>query len=83
MNDAALHAPFYASWRSKLAHRRVEEPGWTGVHRELKRNHVTSSSCETNYRSVPGRLQLLEIGIQNGLELHPPRSLSHLMRRRE
>lgn len=42
MNDAALDAPLYASSpRSKRGHRRIEEPGWAAVHRELRRKHVT------------------------------------------
>ncbi len=41
MNDEALEAVLYASRRSKRGHRRIEEPDWAGVHRELKRKHVT------------------------------------------
>src|SRR5271166_2302932 len=41
MNDAALEAALYASRRSKRGHRRIAEPDWAGVHRELKRKHVT------------------------------------------
>src|SRR6476661_1589380 len=41
MNDGALEAALYASRRSKRGHRRIEEPDWAGVHRELKRKHVT------------------------------------------
>jgi transposase len=41
MNDEALEAALYASRRSKRGHRRIEEPDWAGVHRELKRKHVT------------------------------------------
>jgi transposase len=41
MNDAALEAALYASPRSKRGHRRIEEPDVAGVHRELKRKHVT------------------------------------------
>ncbi len=41
MNDAALEAALYASRRSKRGHRRIEEPDWAAVHRELKRKHVT------------------------------------------
>jgi IstB-like ATP binding protein len=37
----ALEAALYASRRSKRGHRRVAEPDWAGVHRELKRKHVT------------------------------------------
>jgi transposase len=41
MNDAALEAALYASRRSKRGHRRAAEPDWAGMHRELKRKHVT------------------------------------------
>ena len=41
MNDEALEAALYANRRSKRGHRRIEEPNWAGVHRELKRKHVT------------------------------------------
>src|ERR1700690_2266506 len=41
MNDEALGAARYASRRSKRGHRRIEEPDWADVHRELKRKHVT------------------------------------------
>jgi DNA-binding transcriptional ArsR family regulator len=35
MNDEALEAALYASRRSKRGHRRIEEPDWPCVHREL------------------------------------------------
>ena len=41
MNDAALEAALYASRRGKRGHRRITEPDWAAVHRELKRKHVT------------------------------------------
>jgi transposase len=41
MNDDGLEAALYANRRSKRGHRRVKEPDWVGVHRELKRKHVT------------------------------------------
>jgi hypothetical protein len=41
MNDEALEAALYASRRSKRGHRRIAEPDWASVHRELKRKHVT------------------------------------------
>ena len=41
MTDGALEAALYASRRSKRGHRRIAEPDWAGVHRELKRKHVT------------------------------------------
>jgi transposase len=41
MTDGALETALYASRRSKRGHRRIEEPDWAAVHRELKRKHVT------------------------------------------
>jgi len=41
MNDEALEAALYASRRSKRGHRRIAEPDWANVHRELKRRRVT------------------------------------------
>ena len=41
MNDEALEAALYANRRSKRGHRRISEPDWACVHRELKRKHVT------------------------------------------
>ncbi len=41
MTDASLEAALYANRRSKRGHRRIEEPDWASVHRELKRKHVT------------------------------------------
>ncbi len=55
MNDAALEAALYASRRSKRGHRRIEEPDWAGVHRELKRKHVTLLILWDEYIAVdPG-----------------------------
>jgi transposase len=41
MSDAALEGALYANRRSRRGHRRVAEPDWATVHRELKRKHVT------------------------------------------
>ena len=41
MNEGALEAALYANRRSKRGHRRISEPDWACVHRELKRKHVT------------------------------------------
>jgi transposase len=41
MNDEALEGALYASRRSKRGHRRIAEPDWASVHRELKRKHAT------------------------------------------
>ena len=62
MSDGALEAALYASRRSKRGHRRIEEPDWAGVHRELKRKHVTLLILwDELYRREPGRLQLLAV----------------------
>ena len=41
MTDGPLEAALYASRRSKRGHRRIAEPDWASVHREVKRKHVT------------------------------------------
>jgi transposase len=41
MNDDALEAALYGARRSKRGHRRIEEPDWASVHRDLRRKHVT------------------------------------------
>src|SRR6201993_4542760 len=38
---AARGGALYASRRSKRGHRRIAEPDWADMHRELKRKHVT------------------------------------------
>src|ERR1700689_1259583 len=49
MNHGALEAALYASRRSKRGHRRIEGPDWAGVHRELKRKHVTLLILRAEY----------------------------------
>src|SRR3984885_4890700 len=62
MNDEALEAALYASRRSKRGHRRIEEPDWAGVRRELKGKHVTlDDPLARIHRREPGRLQLLAV----------------------
>lgn len=41
MSDAALEGALYANRRSRRGHRRIAEPDWASVHREMKRKHVT------------------------------------------
>src|ERR1700688_5283986 len=41
MTDAALEAQLFAVVGTKQGHRRLAEPDWAAVHRELKRKHVT------------------------------------------
>ena len=55
MNDETLEAALYANRRSKRGHRRVAEPDWADVHRELKRKHVTLLVLWDEYIAVnPG-----------------------------
>ena len=49
MTDAALEARLFASGGTKQGHRRQIEPDWTGIHRELKRKHVTLSILWDEY----------------------------------
>ena len=41
LSDGDLEAALYANRRSKRGHRRLPEPDWPAIHRELKRKHVT------------------------------------------
>ena len=41
MTDAALEAQLFTAVGKKQGHRRLAEPDWAAVHRELKRKHVT------------------------------------------
>src|SRR5216684_3762158 len=41
LTDAALEAQLFTAAGKKQGHRRRAEPDWAGVHRELKRKHVT------------------------------------------
>ena len=41
MTDAALEAQLFTAAGKKQGHRRLPEPDWAAVHRELKRKHVT------------------------------------------
>jgi transposase len=43
VTDAVLEAQLYANNGTKRGHRRLAEPDWSWVHRELKRKHVTLS----------------------------------------
>src|SRR5437660_997842 len=45
VTDAVLEARLFASagCGSRQGHRRIAEPDWAAVHRELKRKHVTLS----------------------------------------
>ena len=41
LTDAALEAQLFTAVGKKQGHRRLAEPDWAAVHRELKRKHVT------------------------------------------
>jgi transposase len=41
LTDAALEAQLFTAVGKKQGHRRLVEPDWAAVHRELKRKHVT------------------------------------------
>ena len=41
LTDAALEAQLFTAAGKKQGHRRLPEPDWATVHRELKRKHVT------------------------------------------
>jgi transposase len=49
MTDAMLEARLFADAGTKQGHRRHIEPGWTAIHRELKRKHVTLSILWDEY----------------------------------
>jgi transposase len=51
VTDAALEARLFASagCGSRQGHRRIAEPDWAAVHRELKREHVTLSIVWEEY----------------------------------
>jgi transposase len=49
VTDADLEARLYANNGTKRGHRRLAEPDWVRVHRELKRKHVTLSILWDEY----------------------------------
>ncbi|HTJ90076.1 MAG TPA: IS21 family transposase [Acidocella sp.] len=49
VTDAVLEAQLYANNGTKRGHRRLAEPDWSWVHRELKRKHVTLSILWDEY----------------------------------
>ena len=49
VTDGALEALLYKNAGKKQGHRRHAEPDWAGVHRELKRKHVTLSILWDEY----------------------------------
>ena len=49
LTDTALEQRLFANAGKKQGHRRHEEPNWAGVHREMKRKHVTLSMIWEEY----------------------------------
>lgn len=49
LNQAELEARLYRGTGKKTGHRRCPEPDWAGMHRELKRKHVTLSILWDEY----------------------------------
>ena len=49
LTDAALEARLFADAGTKRGHRRLVEPDWASIHRELKRKHVTLSILWDEY----------------------------------
>ena len=49
LTDTALEQRLFANAGKKQGHRRHEEPDWAGVHREMKRKHVTLSMIWEEY----------------------------------
>jgi transposase len=49
MTDAALEARLFPEAGTRQGHRRQTEPDWPGIHRELKRKHVTLSILWDEY----------------------------------
>ena len=73
-----------ASWRSKRGHRRIAEPDWAGVHREVKhhadfagqpidddRDAIAGVINEQPLSSGVGPPQLLEMMVRAGPSLRP------------
>jgi transposase len=49
VTEQALEARLYGTAGTKRGHRRVAEPDWAAIHRELKRKHVTLSMLWDEY----------------------------------
>jgi len=70
MSDGALEAALYASRRSKRGHRRVAEPDWASVHRELKRKHVTLLILWDEYIAAnPGGYSYSRFGVDYHVDI--------------
>jgi transposase len=51
LTDVELEERLYGAAGTKQGHRRLEEPDWVAVHRELKRKHVTLSVLWEEYHA--------------------------------
>ena len=51
LNDAALEEQLFTAVGKKQGHRRLTEPDWAAIHRELKRKHSRCRSCGTSTSS--------------------------------
>ena len=51
LTDVVLEEPLYGAAGTKQGHRRLTEPDWAAVHRELKRKHVTLSVLWEEYHA--------------------------------
>ena len=51
LTDAVLEERLYGAAGTKQGHRRLTEPDWAAVHRELKRKHVTLSVLWEEYHT--------------------------------
>ena len=62
LTDTALEQRLFANAGKKQGHRRYEEPDWVGVHREMKRKHVTLSIIWEEYiERHPGRYRFFAV----------------------
>ena len=67
LNDGELEAALYANRRSRRGHRRLPEPNWPGIHRELKRKHVTLLIVWDKYiAECPPAIGVTRVGRSSG-----------------
>jgi DNA-binding IclR family transcriptional regulator len=58
ITDSDLEAKIHKNAGKKQGHRRIIEPDWASLHREMKRKHVTLSILWDEYRGSPGGMSL-------------------------
>ena len=67
VTDAVLEARMYRNAGTKQGHRRYAEPDWAGLHRELKRKHVTLKILGMNIsRGIPTDIAIPGSAISSG-----------------